>query len=84
MPLALERLGVDPAIASSVFVTAITDVVGFFAFLGLADLARSSLKCRGRPLTLWVKALETITRHEERHDPSTASAMPLSAFASPR
>ncbi len=36
IPLMLERLGVDPAIASSVFVTTVTDVVGFFAFLGLA------------------------------------------------
>jgi magnesium transporter len=36
IPLALERLGVDPAVSSSVFLTTITDVVGFFAFLGLA------------------------------------------------
>ncbi len=36
IPLALERVGVDPAIASSVFLTTVTDVVGFFAFLGLA------------------------------------------------
>ncbi len=35
IPLALNRLGIDPAVASSVFVTTITDVVGFFAFLGL-------------------------------------------------
>jgi magnesium transporter len=38
IPLALEKLKVDPAIASSVFVTTVTDVVGFFAFLGLAAL----------------------------------------------
>jgi magnesium transporter len=38
IPLALNRLKVDPAIASSTFVTAVTDVVGFFAFLGLAGL----------------------------------------------
>ena len=38
IPLGLERIGVDPAIASSVFVTTVTDVVGFFAFLGLAAL----------------------------------------------
>ncbi len=38
IPLALNRLKIDPAIASSTFVTAITDVVGFFAFLGLAGL----------------------------------------------
>ena len=36
IPLGLERAGADPAIASSVFVTTVTDVVGFFAFLGLA------------------------------------------------
>ncbi len=37
LPVALERLGIDPAIASSVFLTTITDVIGFFAFLGLAS-----------------------------------------------
>ncbi len=36
VPVALEKLGVDPALASGVFVTTITDVVGFYAFLGLA------------------------------------------------
>ena len=36
IPLALERAGVDPAVASGVFLTTVTDVVGFFAFLGLA------------------------------------------------
>ncbi len=36
LPLMLDRMGVDPAIASAVFVTTVTDVVGFFAFLGLA------------------------------------------------
>ncbi len=36
IPLALEKLGVDPALASGAFVTTVTDVVGFFAFLGLA------------------------------------------------
>ena len=36
IPLALDRFGIDPAIASSVFVTTVTDVVGFFAFLGFA------------------------------------------------
>lgn len=36
IPLTLERLKADPAVASGVFVTTITDVVGFFAFLGLA------------------------------------------------
>ncbi|MEN0000322.1 MAG: magnesium transporter, partial [Pseudomonadota bacterium] len=38
IPLVLDRVGADPATASSVFVTTITDVVGFFAFLGLAGL----------------------------------------------
>jgi magnesium transporter len=36
VPLLLDKAGADPAVASSVFVTTITDVVGFFAFLGLA------------------------------------------------
>ncbi len=36
IPLGLERIGVDPAIASTVFLTTVTDVIGFFAFLGLA------------------------------------------------
>ena len=38
LPLLLNQLKVDPAVASGVFVTTITDVVGFFAFLGLASL----------------------------------------------
>ncbi len=36
VPIMLDRVNIDPAIASSVFVTTVTDVVGFFAFLGLA------------------------------------------------
>ena len=36
IPLGLDRAGVDPALAATVFLTTITDVVGFFAFLGLA------------------------------------------------
>lgn len=36
IPIALERAGIDPALASGPFVTTVTDVVGFFAFLGLA------------------------------------------------
>lgn len=36
VPLILDKFGADPAIASSTFVTTVTDVVGFFAFLGLA------------------------------------------------
>jgi len=38
VPVTLERLEADPAVASSVFVTMITDSMGFFAFLGLATL----------------------------------------------
>lgn len=38
IPIALDHFEIDPAIASSVFVTTVTDVVGFFAFLGLAAL----------------------------------------------
>ena len=41
VPLLLDRLGLDPAVSSSVFVTMVTDVVGFFAFLGLAVLVLS-------------------------------------------
>jgi magnesium transporter len=36
VPLTLNRLGVDPAVSSGPFVTSITDIVGFFAFLGIA------------------------------------------------
>lgn len=36
IPVALDRLKIDPAVSSSVFVTTITDIVGFFVFLGLA------------------------------------------------
>jgi magnesium transporter len=36
IPIVLERLGVDPAVASSIFVTAFTDVCGFLLLLGLA------------------------------------------------
>ncbi len=36
IPVGLEKLDIDPAIASSVFVTTVTDVIGFFAFLGLS------------------------------------------------
>ncbi|MEM9250230.1 MAG: magnesium transporter [Pseudomonadota bacterium] len=35
IPVVLEKAGVDPALASGTFVTTVTDVVGFFAFLGL-------------------------------------------------
>jgi magnesium transporter len=38
IPLALERFGIDPAIGSTVLLTTVTDVVGFFSFLGLASI----------------------------------------------
>ena len=38
VPLALKRLGADPAVASSVFVLTMTDVISFLSFLGLATL----------------------------------------------
>jgi magnesium transporter len=38
IPLGLARLGVDPAVSSGPFVTTVTDVVGFFAFLGIATV----------------------------------------------
>ena len=38
VPLLLRRLGLDPALAGSVIVTTITDVMGFFLFLGLGTL----------------------------------------------
>ncbi len=37
VPVTLERMGADPAVASSIFVTMTTDSMGFFAFLGLAS-----------------------------------------------
>jgi hypothetical protein len=39
IPLIFDRYDADPAVASSIFVTMITDSMGFFAFLGLATLA---------------------------------------------
>lgn len=38
VPVLLEKIGVDPALASGTFVMTVTDVVGFFAFLGLATV----------------------------------------------
>jgi magnesium transporter len=38
IPLILERFKADPAVSSGVFVTTVTDVVGFFSFLGIATL----------------------------------------------
>jgi magnesium transporter len=38
IPIALDKLGIDPALAGGVLLTTVTDVVGFMAFLGLATL----------------------------------------------
>ncbi len=38
VPLSLQRMGADPALASTVFVTTVTDIAGFFVFLGLATI----------------------------------------------
>jgi len=43
IPIALTRLGFDPAQASSIVLTTVTDVVGFFSFLGIAVLLQASL-----------------------------------------
>jgi len=36
IPLVMDRLGIDPALAGAVVLTTVTDVVGFMSFLGLA------------------------------------------------
>jgi len=41
IPLLLERMNIDPAIGSTVILTTVTDVAGFFSFLGLATLILS-------------------------------------------
>jgi magnesium transporter len=38
IPIFMTRRGFDPAISSAIFLTTITDCVGFFSFLGLATL----------------------------------------------
>ena len=38
IPIILDKIGSDPAVSSTVLLTTITDVIGFFAFLGLAAL----------------------------------------------
>ena len=38
VPLGLKAMKIDPALASSVFITTLTDVFGFFAYLGLATV----------------------------------------------
>jgi len=44
VPIVLKRLGQDPATASSIILTTVTDVVGFFSFLGIATLLASMLE----------------------------------------
>jgi magnesium transporter len=44
IPLGLRALKIDPALASSVFITTLTDIFGFFSFLGLARLFIAFLK----------------------------------------
>jgi magnesium transporter len=39
VPITLDRSKIDPAVSSAVFVTMMTDVMGFFSFLGLASLS---------------------------------------------
>jgi magnesium transporter len=43
VPIVLEKLGQDPAQASSIILTTVTDVMGFLSFLGLATLAAGML-----------------------------------------
>ena len=43
VPLVLTRLGQDPATASSIILTTVTDVAGFFSFLGTATLLSAML-----------------------------------------
>ena len=38
VPVSLKKMNIDPALASSVFVTTITDVIGFLSFLGIGSL----------------------------------------------
>ena len=44
IPIFLEKMNIDPALASSVFVTTVTDCLGFFFFLGLATITMPLLK----------------------------------------
>jgi magnesium transporter len=43
IPILLTRLGQDPAQSSTIFLTAVTDVVGFLSFLGVASLSQGWL-----------------------------------------
>src|SRR3546814_14756688 len=44
IPVLLDRARIDPAIAASIFVTMVTDVIGFLAFLGLGTVDRKSTR----------------------------------------
>ena len=44
VPVLLKKVGIDPALASAVFVTTVTDVLGFFFFLGLATVMLQYMK----------------------------------------
>jgi len=44
VPMGLTRLGQDPAVASSIILTTVTDIAGFFSFLGIATLLSGMLK----------------------------------------
>jgi len=46
IPVILKKVHIDPAAASSVFVTTCTDVAGFFSFLGIATLLMSLLNVK--------------------------------------
>jgi magnesium transporter len=48
VPIALTRLGQDPAVASSIILTTVTDIAGLFSFLGIASLLASMLCSNGR------------------------------------
>jgi magnesium transporter len=45
VPLAMERMGKDPAVASSIFVTMTTDILGFSIFLGIATSLKLDALC---------------------------------------
>ena len=44
IPMLLNRVGIDPAVSSAIFLHTLTDVIGFFSFLGLATLFMGALE----------------------------------------
>jgi len=46
VPVLLKRFGQDPALASSIILTTVTDIVGFLSFLGIATLLAGLLETR--------------------------------------